>query len=119
MPKITKKALHAVVSPMAKAAHRSVNEYCVQGMSKFKPTAGFVQSHTCDLPHKGEVVELDGFTVEWSCCRRPRVVCNVPTPFSLFTFMYCMKKDGKPIAYGSTLPEFLTHAMRAIKKLEA
>jgi hypothetical protein len=121
MARITRKALHAFFAPHVKAAHRAVNEYCVMGMANkaFKATPGFVATHSGDKPPRAGVIEYEGYTLEISCCRRPRVVCNVPTPFSLYTFNYCLKRDGRQLAHGQTLPEFLDFAMRAIKRIEA
>lgn len=117
MPKLLKKDLNAFVSPIIKAAHRYANDYCVNGMTtKLFVPAGVVLSHNRATPSDGAVVEWEGFTIEISMCRRARVVCNVPTPFSLLTFNYCLKRDGKQLAHGTTKPEFLTHAMRAIAK---
>ncbi|QWY83594.1 hypothetical protein [Rhizobium phage RHph_X2_26] len=115
MAKLTRKDLHAVVAPMAKAAHRAVNAYCVG--QKFVAPPGFVRSHNLNDPPQAGAVEWEGFTLEVTSSRRARVVCNVPTPFSLFTFNYCLKRDGKQLAHGTTIPEFLDAAMRAVKKL--
>lgn len=71
------------------------------------------------MAHKndGDIFEFEGFKIEVSACRRARVVCNVPTPFSLFTFNICLKKGGTQLAHGQTMGEFEDSAMRAIKKL--
>lgn len=121
MAKLLKKDLDAFVAPLIKAVHRYVNEYCVQGMVKpsLSVPAGMVTTHNAVMKGDGATVEWEGFTIEFTCCRRARVVCNVPTPFSLFTFNYCLKRDGKQLAHGSTKPEFLTHAMRAVAKVVA
>lgn len=118
MPKLFRKDLKAVVSPMARAANLAINAVCLS--ERFVPTPGYVSSHILPgtVPPAG-AVEWEGFTLEWSACRRARVVCNVPTPYSLYTFMYCLKRGGKPLAYGSTIPEFLDSAMRAIHKITA
>lgn len=112
--KLLKKDLHPVVSKMAKEAHRAVNNICLS--MPFTPTPGFVKTHERGEPPAG-AVEWEGFTLEVSACRRSRVVCNVPTPFSLFTFNYCLKRDGKQLAHGTTIPEFLDSAMRAVKRM--
>jgi hypothetical protein len=112
---MTKKQLHAIVAPVIKAAHRAVNDYCVNGMGNMQKTPGYVLSHS---QTSEDVVEFDGFTFEWSFCRRAHVVCNVPTPFSLVTFNYCLKREGRQLAHGTTMDEFLTHGMRAIKYFE-
>lgn len=117
MSTFSKKDLHAVAAPMAKAAHRAVNSYLLG--EKFVRTPGFVESHLTNSAPMAEEVTFGDFTLEISACQRPRVVCGVPTPFSLYTFTLCLKKAGKPLAYGGNLSEFLTHAVRAAKKLEA
>jgi len=118
--RLLKKDLQAFVSPIIKAAHRYANDYCVNGMStKLVVPAGVVSTHNATNASDGPVVEWNGYTIEISMCRRPRVVCNVPTPFSLLTFNYCLKRDGRQLAHGTTTPEFLTHAMRAIAKDQA
>lgn len=116
MTKLTKKALHAAFSPVAKAAHRYANQYLL-GIKPNPVPAGMVASHSATELPRGGVVEWEGFTLEVSACRRSRVVCNVPTPFSLYTFNYCLKREARQLAHGTTLDEFLTHAIRAIKKL--
>lgn len=117
MARLLKKDLQAFVSPVIKAAHNWANDYCVQGMkTKLAVPAGVVSSHYRASASDGAVVEWNGYTIEISMCRRPRVVCNVPTPFSLLTFNYCLKFEGRQLAHGTTTPEFLTHAMRAIAK---
>ncbi len=115
--KLTRKALHEIAAPMAKAAHRAVNGY-LNG-EKLVLTPGFVATHNANETPKGGAVEWEGFTLEVSACRRARVVCNVPTPFSLYTFNYCLKRDGRQLTHGMTLPEFLDNAMRAVRKTEA
>lgn len=114
--KLTRKSLHAVAGPMGKAAQDAINAYLVG--QKFTLTPGFVQSHQdwAGSPKAG-VVEWEGFTLEISASRRASVVCGVPTPFSLYTFNYCIKRDGKQLSHGRTLPEFLDNAMRAIHKV--
>jgi hypothetical protein len=113
---VTKKEFHAFVAPFIKAAHRYANDYCVNSMrTKLIVPAGVVSTHGKAMPGDGPAIEWNGYTIEISMCRRARVVCNVPTPFSLFTFNYCLKHDGKQLAHGTTLPEFTTHAMRVIK----
>lgn len=111
---LTKKDLRAFVAPFIRAAHRYANNYCIH-MTPNPVPAGVVTSHYVATAGDGPVIEWNGFIIEISMCRRPRVVCNVPTPFSLFTFNYCLKQNGKQLAHGTTMPEFLTHAMRAIK----
>lgn len=114
--KITNKEFHAFVAPFIKAAHRYANDACVHGMrTKLTVPAGVVVTHGASHPADGPIIEWNGYTIEISMCRRARVVCNVPTPFSLFTFNYCLKRNGKQLAHGTTLPEFVTHAMRVIK----
>lgn len=114
MPKLTKKDLHAAASVMGKAAQNAVNAYLAG--EKFVLTPGFVASHSDAAPKAG-VVEWNGFTLEISASRRPRVVCNVPTPFSLYTFNYCLKHEGRQKAHGQTLPEFCDNAMRAVNRI--
>lgn len=117
MARLLKKDLHAFVAPFIKAAHRYANDACVNGMrTKLEVPAGVVVTHGSSHPSDGDRIEWEGYTIEISMCRRARVVCNVPTPFSLFTFNYCLKFEGRQLAHGQTLPEFLTHAMRAIAK---
>ena len=116
MKKLTRKALHAAMAPLAKATHRYANNFLI-GMKPNPRPAGVVVHHG-EEPLAG-VVQWEGFTLEASMIRRARVVCNVPTPFSLFTFNYCLKLDGKQLAHGGTLPEFLDNAMRAVKRIEA
>lgn len=111
---ITRKALDAFVAPHFKAAVRYANNHCVHFTPNPVP-AGVVVSHGEGNPKAGEI-QFEGYTIEISMCRRARVVCGVPTPFSLYTFNYCLKRDGKQLAHGMTKPEFLDHAMRAIKK---
>lgn len=111
---VTRKEFHNFVAPFVKAAHRYANNHCV-GYKPNPVPAGVVVTHAAPHSCDGETIHWNGFTVEISMCRRPRVVCRVPTPFSLFTFNYCLKFEGKQLAHGSTLPEFLTFAMRAIK----
>ena len=114
--KITNKEFHAFVAPFVKALHRAANDYCVNGMGRFTAPAGYVASHYRETKGDGATIEWNGFTIEFSMCRRARVVCNVPTPYSLMTFNYCLKRDGKQLAHGTTLPEFVTHAMWKIKE---
>ena len=94
-----------------------MNDYCVQGMAKqaFKRQPGHFETHNKANPVE---VEWEGFAIEVTTCRRARVVCNVPTPYSLFTFNYCLKRDGRQLAHGTTTAEFLTHALRAAKKFQ-
>lgn len=106
MPKLTKKALKAVAAPAVKAAHRYANNY-LMGIKPNPCPAGVVVTHNDKEPPKGGLVEWEGFTIEVSMARRARVVCRVPTPFSLYTFNYCLKRDGEQWAHGMTLPEFL------------
>ncbi|CAB4131782.1 hypothetical protein UFOVP131_53 [uncultured Caudovirales phage] len=117
MARLLKKDLQAFFSPIVKEAHRYANDACVHGMrTKLTVPAGVVVTHGSSHPADGSVVEWNGYTLEISMCRRARVVCNVPTPFSLFTFNYCIKFEGRQLAHGTTMPEFLTHAMRAIAR---
>ena len=115
MTRLTRKALHAVAAPVAKAAARYANNDILCQKPNPVP-AGLVTCHSGPHPGDGLTVEWEGFTIEASICRRARVVCNVPTPYSLFHFNYCLKLDGRQLAHGTTLPEFLTHAMRAAKR---
>ena len=110
----TRKQFHAFVAPFIKAAHLAVNAYCVN--QPFVQTPGMVVTHGSTEAPKAGAIEWEGFTVEISMCRRARVVCGVPTPFSLFTFNYCLKRDGKQITHGATLPEFVDHVMRHLRK---
>lgn len=109
----TRKQFHSVAAPAVKAAHRFANNYLV-GVKPNPRPAGVVSSHS-ETPQTG-TVDFDGYTIEISMCRRPRVVCNVPTPFSLYTFNYCLKRDGSQIAHGATLPEFTDNAFRHFRK---
>lgn len=120
MAKLLKKDFKAFVAPIIKGAHRYANDYCVNGMkTKLVVPAGVVVTHNSKHASDGPVVEWDalpGLTVEISMCRRPRVVCNVPTPFSLFTFMYCAKLNGEAIAYADTMDQFVTNVFRGLAK---
>jgi hypothetical protein len=108
---MTKKALKEAITPAIKAIHRAVNDSCV-GLP-FVRQPGHFESHNRDNPVE---LEWEGFAIEVTCCRRPRVVCNVPTPYSLYTFNYCLKKDGKPLAYGTTIPEFVSRAFIGLRR---
>lgn len=100
---------------MGRAAQNAVNAF-LNGQG-FSLTPGFVTSHNLGETPKAGLVEWEGFTLEISASKRARIVCNVPTPFSLYTFNYCLKLDGKPVTHGATLGEFEVNAMRAIAKL--
>lgn len=109
----TRKEFHAVVAPAIKAAHRYTNNYILCQKPNPRP-AGVVSSHS-ETPANG-LVEFEGFTIEISMSRRPRVVCNVPTPFSLYTFNYCLKREGKQLCHGTTLPEFIDNVFRVFRR---
>ena len=113
--RLTRKALQEAARPVAKAAARYANNYLLDVKPNPCPP-GLVTSHACYTPFDGAVVEWEGFTIEATICRRPRVVCGVPTPYSLFTFNYCLKLGDRQLAHGRTLPEFLDNAMRAAKR---
>lgn len=111
MAKLTKKALKEAVTPAIKRIHLAVNAYCVG--QKFVREPGHFTSHYDDNPIE---IEWEGFAIEVTSARRARVVCGVPTPFSLFTFNYCIKKDGKQLAHGRTIPEFLDNAFFGLRR---
>lgn len=118
MAKLLKKDFKAFVGPYIKGAHRYTNNYLV-GVKPNPVPAGVVVSHHGSHKSDGAKVEWDqveGLTVEVSMCRRPRVVCNVPTPFSLYTFMYCAKLNGEAIAYADTMDQFVTNVFRGLAK---
>lgn len=115
MSRLLKKDLHAVAAPAVKAAHRYANQYLL-GIKPNPCPPGVVTTHHGDAPPATGAVEWEGFTIEISMCRRGRVVCGVPTPFSLFTFNYCLKRDGRQLAHGTTLPDFLSNAIRVANR---
>lgn len=114
--RLTKKSLRAVAGPLAKALARYANDYLLGQRSAIP--AGVVASHYAETPPVGGTVDWAGFTLEASMCRRPRVVCGVPTPYSLYTFNYCLKRDGVQWAHGTTLPEFVDAAFLAMRRRE-
>ncbi len=112
---LTKKELKCFFAPYAKAAHKYANNYILHQTPNALP-AGVVLTHNDSEPPKGGVIHWHKYTIEISMCKRARVVCNVPTPFSLFTFNYCLKLNGEQLAHGLNLDDFATNALRAIKK---
>jgi hypothetical protein len=115
MKKLTKKMLHEVAAPAVKAAHRYANNYLIG--YKPNPLPAGVVVHHGETPKAG-LVEWEGFTIEISMARRARVVCRVPTPFSLYTFNYCLKKDGKQLTHSDSLAQFEVNAMRVVARLQ-
>ncbi len=112
--RLTKKSLREVAGPLAKAAARYANDYLLN-LPRTIP-AGVVASHYDKTPPVGGTVDWAGFTLEASMSRRPRIVCGVPTPYSLYTFNYCLKRDGEQWAHGATLPEFVDAAFNAMRR---
>lgn len=89
--KPTKKSLNEALAPLFKAYDR--HALGIMGTMPKTP--------------RPQPITWRGLTVDIALVRRPRIVCNVPAPFSAMEFLYEARRDGQKIVAQSGRPNFV------------